>query len=243
MYIESALAVKMRAMKRYGYVYIGSGQMQRMKKWLSIEKTERINSYFFTLDQELPDIYTENMTDRPEPDHIQYLKGLLRGFKPGDVLVMVSMLDISSDETAVNDIYGYAWGKGIELRFLETPWVNIDFLKRENVSLQAAQAVITEMYKRNRSEKAEIANARAYVRKIRGVTQDHNKGKKLETKKSKEKKDIMILRLNIFGGPLNDKEMQKELGIDPHTYSKYKKELKANVEWVKQRQKELSGKE
>ena len=156
---------------------------------------------------------------------------------------MVSMLDISSDETAVNDIYGYAWGKGIELRFLETPWVNIDFLKRENVSLQAAQAVITEMYKRNRSEKAEIANARAYVRKIRGVTQDHNKGKKLETKKSKEKKDIMILRLNIFGGPLNDKEMQKELGIDPHTYSKYKKELKANVEWVKQRQKELSGKE
>ena len=53
----------------------------------------------------------------------------------------------------------------------------------------------------------------------------------------------MILRLNIFGGPLNDKEMQKELGIDPHTYSKYKKELKANVEWVKQRQKELSGKE
>lgn len=243
MHIESGIAVKMRAMKRYGYVYIGSGQMQRMKKWLSIEKTERINSYFFTLDQKLPTIYTEKMTDRPEPVHIQYLKALLSSFRPGDVLVMVSMLDISRDETAVNDIYGFAWGKDIELRFLETPWVNIDFLKRENVSLQAAQAVITEMYVRHRTEETEIASARAYVRSIRGDTRDHNKGKKLETKKSKEKKDIMILRLNIFGGPLNDKEMQKELGIDPHTYSKYKKELKANVEWVKQRQKELSGKE
>ena len=242
MRIEPSAAVKMRAMKRYGYVYIGSGQMQQ-KKWMSIEKTERINSYFFNLDGKLPIIYTENMTMRPEPVHIQYLKELIGRFEDGDVLVMVSMIDISMDELVVNDIYGYAWEKGIALRFLETPWINIDFLKHESVSLPAAQAVISEMYKRNRSEKTEIANARAYVRAIRGDTQDHNKGKKLETKKAKEKKDIMIMRLNIFGGPLSDREMREELGIDPHTYAKYKKELKADVEWVKQRQKELSRKE
>ena len=41
----------------------------------------------------------------------------------------------------------------------------------------------------------------------------------------------------------NDKEMHNEPGSDPHTYSKHKKEMKANVEWGKQRQKELPGKE
>jgi len=39
------------------------------------------------------------------------------------------------------------------------------------------------------------------VRSIRGDTRDNNKGKKLEAKKSKEKKGIVIQPLKIFGGP------------------------------------------
>lgn len=55
--------------------------------------------------------------------------------------------------------------------------------------------------RRHRTEEAEITNARAYVRSIRGDTRDHNKGKKLEAKKSKEKKGIVIQPPKIFGGP------------------------------------------
>ena len=39
------------------------------------------------------------------------------------------------------------------------------------------------------------------MRSIRGDTRDHNKGKKLEAKKSKEKKGVVIQPLKIFGGP------------------------------------------
>ena len=170
-------------MAQYGYDYVGSGQMQMLKKWASIEKTERISAHFFYLNRTAPVIYSEQKTNRSEARHLTYLKSLIDSFKIGDVLVMVSMQDISTDEATVGEIYGYAWKRGIDLRFLETPWVNIGFLKGESVSLTTAQAVIAEMYKAARHEAEEIASAKAYVRAQRGSPK---RGRTFETRKSKE---------------------------------------------------------
>ncbi len=63
--------------------------------------------------------------------------------------------------------------------------------------------------------------------KLNGKQVGRAKGSSFETKKSVEKKELILKYSKDFNGSLNDNETIKMVGISHNTYYKYKKELMA----------------
>lgn len=54
-------------------------------------------------------------------------------------------------------------------------------------------------------------------------------GAKIETKKAKATKEIILKHSKTFGGSLSDKECMELSGVHRETYYQYKKQLKAEI--------------
>lgn len=99
----------------------------------------------------------------------------------------------------------------------------MDLAKKQiELAFGQAQKEVDDLHKRTSEG---IETARLNGKHIGGVP-----GKKLTTKKSKEKK-IEIQKHSIdFGGTLNDVDCMKLTGLSRNTYYKYKRELKSELQ-------------
>ena len=75
-----------------------------------------------------------------------------------------------------------------------------------------------------RNTKAGIVTA-----KLNGKRVGQPKGVKLETKKSKKVKELIIKHCRDFDGSLSDTDCRKLVGVAKNTYFKYKREIKESI--------------
>lgn len=66
-------------------------------------------------------------------------------------------------------------------------------------------------------------------------------GTKLTTKKEKKSKPLILKYSKAFGGPLNDKECMKQIGLANNTYYKYKNELLEEHNILKKKRRTKKG--
>lgn len=176
------------------------------------------------------------------------LDKLLRILKPEDTVIFdeVSRMSRNADEgfTLYKDLYN----RNINLIFLKEPHINtgtykkvmqidllndkVDFilegvnkyllaLAEEQIRLafEQAEKEVTDLHKRTVEG---IVTAR-----LNGKQIGRQKGVKVETKKSVEKKELIVKYSKDFNGTLNDSEVIRLIQLSHNTYYKYKKELKA----------------
>lgn len=106
----------------------------------------------------------------------------------------------------------------------------IDALNKYSVEIARKQ--IIEAFKQSEKEVADLHQRTSegiLTAKLNGKRIGTPKGTKLETKKSKEAKALIIKHCKDFDGTLTDIDCRKLIGIAKNTYFKYKKEIKEGI--------------
>lgn len=176
------------------------------------------------------------------------LDKLLRILKPNDTVIFDEVSRMSRNAEEGFSLYKDLYGKDINLIFLKEPHINTDTYKKviqidllndkvdfilegvnkyllalaeEQIRLafEQAEKEVTDLHKRTVEG---IVTARLNGKRI-----GRQKGVKVETKKSVEKKELIVKYSKDFNGTLNDSDVIKLIGIAHNTYYKYKKEIKA----------------
>ena len=216
-----------------GYAYLGSRTASDQRLYQNTEKTLRVQAYFESIGEYHVPITIESMTDQQEAEHLETVKGMITSCKPGSHLVMTSLYDISEDECVVEEIYGFAWNANVNLKFLDSPWVDIDFLKEQGVTdPKIATEIIKRMFSHERQEKFLHQKVKELKYQKMHEQMDHNKDKQLITRKHRSVMPTILARSRDFLGHDSDREIytDKTVGICRNTYYKYKRELQAKKE-------------
>ena len=176
------------------------------------------------------------------------LDKLLRILKPEDTVIFdeVSRMSRNADEgfTLYKDLYN----RNINLIFLKEPHINTDTYKKvmqidllndkvdfilEGVNkylLALAEEQIRLAFEQAEKEVKDLHKRTVegiVTARLNGKQIGRQKGVKVETKKSVEKKELIVKYSKEFNGTLNDSDVIKLIGIAHNTYYKYKKEIKA----------------
>lgn len=216
-----------------GYAYLGSRTTSGQRLYQNTEKSLRVQAYFESIDEYQVPITTENMTDREGTEHLETVKGLISSCESGSYLVMTSLYDISEDECVVEEIYGLAWNANVNMKFLDSPWADIDFLKEKGVTdLRIATDIIKRMYSHARQEKVSLQKVKELKYQKMHEQMDHNKNRQLITRKHRSVMPTILARSRDFLGHDSDREIytDKTVGICRNTYYKYKRELQIKKE-------------
>ena len=166
----------------------------------------------------------------------------------GDTIVFDEVSRMSRNSEDGFQIYEELYKRGIELIFLKEPHINtsvyrsaldsaiaktgtnVDFiiegvnkylmaLAREQIKLAFEQAEKEVSFLRSRVKEG------LRVAKQNGTVLGRIVGTTVETKKSKEAKEIIAKHSRSFGGSLDDSEVMQLCGVSRNSYYKYKKEL------------------
>lgn len=217
-------------MKYYGYVRVGKNKLKQFKRYGAIFDTLRIECYFsdLSIESDRYKIYAENISGETESHHLSNVIKIIDSVKDS-VLVILNLSEFSTDENATTDLYKRCWDNNVDLRILESPWLDIGFLKGYDISIDGASAMIDKMYFYERHKQDNVDEAKKVFQSYKSVTLDHNKGKKLNTKKSKQVKPLIVEKSKSFNGKLDDMSLMKELGLSRNTFYKYKKEIKQKL--------------
>lgn len=225
-------------MKVYGYARISTNKQniqRQVRNILEYDKTAVI--------------YQEEYTGTKLDGRKQFDK-LLKVVKPNDTIIFDSVSRLSRNAEQGFTIYQDLFNKGINLVFLKEPHINTDTYKKAisnniqmtgtktDIILKAVNEYLMELAKeqiRIAFEQAEKEVTDLHQRtsegmqtaKLNGKQIGRKVGDKIETKKSKEVKQIIVKHSIDFGGTLTDVELMKMTGISRNTFYKYKKELKA----------------
>lgn len=225
-------------MCKYGYA--------RVSKKTKQDITRQIRN----IKEAYPDavIIQEGMTgttmDRPEWNK------LYKRVKSGETIIFdsVSRMSRGNPDEAV-EIYEELYNRGVNLVFLKEPHINTDTYKQSldglismtnsNVDFileginKYLMALAKEQIKIAFQQSAkEVEDLRQRTReglatvRLNGTVLGKQKGDSWETKKSREKKQIIEKHCRDFGGSLTDKEVIELTGLARNTFYKYKKELK-----------------
>lgn len=204
--------------------------MSDLRLYQSTEKTLRIQAYLEGIGEYHVPITAENMTDREEAKHLETVKDLISSCEFGSYLVMVSLYDISEDEYVVEEIYGLAWNANVYLKFLDSPWVDIDFLKEQGVNeLRIATEIIKRMFFHERHKNEALQKVRELKYRRVHERMSHNRNRQLITKKRRAVLPIILARSRDFLGHDSDRDIYTDEAVDisRNTYYKYKRELQA----------------
>ncbi len=176
------------------------------------------------------------------------LDKLLKILKPNDTVIFDEVSRMSRNAEEGFTLYKSLYDRNINLVFLKEPHINtntykkvmqidllndkVDFileginkyllaLAEEQIRLafEQAEKEVTDLHKRTVEG---IVTAR-----LNGKQIGRQKGVKVETKKSVEKKELIVKYSKDFNGTLSDSDVIKLIGIAHNTYYKYKKEIKA----------------
>lgn len=218
-------------MKYNGYIFVGFKKMADFQKYGITTDSFRIIDYFSSINiaDSNFEIFAEKSTNENEKNHLMFIQQLITKCQ-NTVLVIVDMYDFSTDENVFATIYETCWETDVDLRILQSPWFNIGFLKKNNVSCSAAVSMIKEFYTYNRFKVESIKSAQNQVRKIHLSGTSHNKGCKLMTKKGIAAKSSIVQLSRDFSGHLTDEEVIKEIGVSRNSYYKYKREIRSELQ-------------
>lgn len=191
----------------------------------------------------IQEIFTRTRMDRKE-----WLK-LMKIIKPGDIIVFDSVSRMSGNAEEGFAEYERLYNMGVILVFLKEPHINTETYKKaleNNVQLTGSNvdfilegvnkylmALAKEQIKLafEQSEK-EVEDLHQRTKeglvtaKLAGKQIGRKQGAEVITKKSLEKKQIILKHSKDFNGSLNDAEVMVLTGLARNTYYKYKRELK-----------------
>lgn len=223
--------------KIYGYCRI-STQKQSIERQIRNIQSEYPKAVI------VQEAYTGTKIERPQFDK------LLKTVKAKDTIVFDSVSRMSRNADEGLQTYFQLFEKGVNLVFLKEHYIDTDTYKSAikqsigttgneitDIYIEATNKVIKllaekqikKAFEQSQKEvedlhqrtKEGIETARLNGKQIGAV-----KGKKLTTKKSVEKKEL-IKKLSVdFGGTNTDSEVMAITGIARNTYYKYKRELK-----------------
>lgn len=225
-------------MKVYGYARISTNKQniqRQVRNILEYDKTAVI--------------YQEEYTGTKIDGRKQFEK-LIKVVKPNDTIIFDSVSRFSRNAEQGFTIYQDLFNKNINLVFLKEPHINTMTYKKAlsnniqmtgtktDIILKAVNEYLMELAKEQifiAFEQAEKEVTDLHQRTAEGMQTAKLNGKqigrkigdKIETKKSKEVKQIIVKHSIDFGGTLTDVELLKMTGISRNTFYKYKRELKA----------------
>lgn len=195
----------------------------------------------------IEEIFTRTRMDRKE------WQKLMRIIKPGDWIVFDSVSRMSGNAEEGFAEYERLYNMGVVLVFLKEPHINTETYKKaleNNIQLTGSNvdfilegvnkylmALAKEQIKLafEQSEK-EVEDLHQRTKeglvtaKLAGKQIGRKSGAEVITKKSIEKKQIILKHSKDFNGNLTDTEVMVLTGLARNTYYKYKRELKATTE-------------
>ncbi len=173
---------------------------------------------------------------------------LLSKVKKGDTIVFDSVSRMSRNADDGIELYFDLYEKGINLVFLKERYIDTEMYKQESnnkieltgedvdeilkginkyfktlakkqirIAFEQAQKEVDDLRERT---KEGIREAKAKGKQVGAV-----EGKKLTTKKSIEKKELIKKYNQDFDGSLNDKDTMELIKISRNTFYKYKREM------------------
>ena len=228
--------------------------MAEMRKYGQTLDSVRLENYLLDLGvaNESHQLFVEKSTHRDDRQHRHFLEKMISTIAEASKksntpasLVITNLDQWSTDEEDAAELYGRCWEKQIDLQVLETPWLNINFLKKEKVSLKAAVKMISALYiyERYKSQNLVVAKQMLMEKPVSvDHKHDHNKGRKLETAKALDSKSLIVEQSIYFNGTLKDPEMIEKLQISRNSYYKYKKELRQQLVAVRKKEGKESSK-
>lgn len=182
-------------------------------------------------------------------DNRKEFQKLLNKVKEGDTIVFDSVSRMSRNSEEGFQLYEDLYTKGIELEFIKEQHINtttykqalnnnikmtntsVDYIleginkyllslakEQIRIAFEQAEKEVKDLQQRT---KEGIETARLNGKQIGQV-----KGRKLITKKSIEKKELIKKYSKDFQGTLNDIEVIKLIGISRNSYYKYKREIR-----------------
>lgn len=191
----------------------------------------------------IQEIFTRTRMDRKE-----WLR-LMKIIKSGDWIIFDSVSRMSGNAEEGFAEYERLYNMGVVLVFLKEPHINTETYKKaleNNVQLTGSNvdfilegvnkylmALAKEQIKLafEQSEK-EVEDLHQRTKeglvtaKLAGKQIGRKRGSEIVTKKSLEKKQIILKHSKEFNGSLNDAEVMVLTGLARNTYYKYKRELK-----------------
>ena len=193
------------------------------------------------------DKYIATRIERPEWTR------LMRIIKPGDTIVLDEVSRMSRDAEEGFKEYAILFDRGVELVFLKEPYINTAVYKNAleagidvsggemadtlieavNKALQSIRRQQIETAFASSQKEADIRHERI----IEGIKRAQASGKtvgrpigsKIETRKAKEQKQVILEHSKDFGGSLNDVDCIKLTGLARNTFYKYKRELRETM--------------
>lgn len=231
-----------RKVKVYGYARV-STKTQSIDR--QIENIQKFNDNAI--------IYQEKFTGTKIQGRIEFQK-LLKKVKQGDTIIFDSVSRMSRNAEEGIQLYEELMEKGIELVFIKEPYINTetyrnslgDTIQLTGTDVDDILIGVNNYMKRLARKQIEIAfnQAEKEVKDLQIRTKEGmkakkkqalangeewkcgiEKGTKLTTKKSIEKKELIKKYCKDFDGTLTDKDTMKLIGIARNTYYKYKKEI------------------
>lgn len=233
--------------KTYAYCRV-STERQSLKRQI-----ENISAAYPDISER--DYYTEKFTgttaDRPA------WSKLLQRVQAGDTIVFDSVSRMSRDAAEGARQYEELYSKGVSLVFLNEPHINTETYRAAaaasipqtgneiaDIYIEATNKVLIILAKRQiilafeqaQKERDDLAQrTKDGIRAARAARIEagepepfnFNRGRKLETKKSKAAKETIRKHSKDFDGTLTDAECMKLAGISRNSYYKYKAEMKA----------------
>ena len=191
----------------------------------------------------IQEIFTRTRMDRKE------WQKLMKIIKPGDIIVFDSVSGMSGNAEEGFAEYERLYNMGVILVFLKEPHINTETYKKaleNNVQLTGSNvdfilegvnkylmALAKEQIKLafEQSEK-EVEDLHQRTKeglvtaKLAGKQIGRRPGTEVITKKSQEKKQIILKHSKDFNGSLSDADVMTLTGLARNTYYKYKRELK-----------------
>lgn len=186
--------------------------------------------------------YTGTKMDRPA-----WTK-LYKQLHEGDTVVFDEVSRMSRNAEEGFEVYQELFNRGICLVFLKEGMLNTDVFKQTqqialvgndiaDIYIEATNRVLMILAENQIKAAFETAQHEVdflHKRTSEGVRKAQAKGKqvgratgaKVETKKAKKCKEIILKHSKDFGGSLNDTECIKQTGLSRNTFYKYKRELK-----------------
>lgn len=236
-----------RKVKVYGYARV-STKTQSIDR--QIENIQKFNDNAI--------IYQEKFSGTKLQGRTEFQK-LLKKVKQGDTIIFDSVSRMSRNAEEGIQLYEELMEKGIELVFIKEPYINTetyrnslgDTIQLTGTDVDDILIGVNNYMKRLARKQIEIAfnQAEKEVKDLQIRTKEGmkakkkqalangeewkcgiEKGTKLVTKKSIEKKEQIKKYCKDFDGTLNDKDTMKLIGIARNTYYKYKKELLEEVQ-------------
>lgn len=225
----------------YGYCRI-STKAQR------IERQERNILKDYPTAVILKEAYTGTKIEGRKEWHKIYTKA-----KAGDTIVFDSVSRMSRSAEDGVKLYFELFEKGIELIFLNEPYINTETYKaamQQSISatgndiadiyIEATNKVIKllaekQIIKAFEQAQKEVDDLRTRTKggietaRLNGKQIGAVKGAKLTTKKSIAAKDIIKKHSKDFNGTLEDGEVIKLAGISRNSFYKYKKEIREEM--------------